>query len=232
MSEQKLESSYFDVPDGPFDNRSLVIYGGGGHGKTIIDLVRALGSYDIVGIVDDGLPMGSSVMDIKVLGGSDVLASLESKGIRQAVNAVGGIGEIGQRVKIFRTILEAGFNCPALIHPSAAIEASAQIDSGAQILPQAYVGTRAKIGFGVLLNSGAIVSHDCEIGDYAGLAPGAILAGGVIVGEGVQIGMGATINLQVSIGVGARIGNSAVIKRDVPAGVVVHAGQVWPPSER
>lgn len=231
MSEQKLESSYFDVPEGPFDNRALVIYGGGGHGKTIIDLVKALGTFNIVGIVDDGLPTGSSVMDLKVLGGSEILASLESKGIRQAVNAVGGIGEIGKRVKIFRTILEAGFNCPTLIHPSATIEASAQIGSGVQILPQAYVGTQTKIGFGVLLNSGAIVSHDCEIGDYAGLAPGALLAGSVSVGEGAQIGMGVTVNLGVSIGVGARIGNSAVIKRNVPAGVVVHAGQVWPSTK-
>jgi sugar O-acyltransferase (sialic acid O-acetyltransferase NeuD family) len=228
MPEQKLESSNAD--QGPVNKRALLIYGGGGHGQTIIDLVRAMGTFSIVGIVDDGLAVGSSVMDIEVLGGSDVLASLESKGIRQAVNAIGGIGEIGKRVNIFRTILEAGFTCPTLIHPSAAIEPSAQIGSGAQILPQAYVGTRTKIGFGVLINSGAIVSHDCEIGDYAGLAPGAILAGGVIVGEGAQIGMGVTINLRVSIGIGARIGNSAVIKRDVPAGVVVHAGQVWPTS--
>lgn len=226
MSEKNIKSPDFDHE--PFDQRALVIYGGGGHGQTLIDLVLALGTFDIVGIVDDGLPAGSSVMDIEVLGGSDVLASLGAKGIRQAVNAVGGIGEIATRVKIFRTILEAGFHCPALIHPSAAIEASAQIGSGAQILPQAYIGTRTKIGFGVIVNSGAIVSHDCEIGEYAGLAPGALLAGGVIIGEGAQIGMGVTINLQVSIGSRAQIGNSAVIKRDVPAGVVVHAGQVWP----
>jgi acetyltransferase EpsM len=213
------------------DTHPLVIYGGGGHGRSIIDIVRLLGKYEIVGIVDDELPPASEVMGVPVLGNADILTNLRSKGVRAAINAVGGVGDVDTRIKIFERLKEEGFECPAIIHPTATVEPSATLSFGTQILPHAYVGTMAQIGFGVIVNNGAIISHDCQIEEYASLAPGAILAGEVRVGKAVQIGMGVTINLGLSIGERARIGNSAVVKADVPAGAVIHAGAVWPLRE-
>jgi FlaA1/EpsC-like NDP-sugar epimerase len=85
------------VPDPPFNPRALVLYGGGGHGKSLIDLILALGMYDLVGVVDDGLKAGSDVAGLAVLGGSDKLPELSARGVRQAVNAVGGIGDGSSR---------------------------------------------------------------------------------------------------------------------------------------
>jgi hypothetical protein len=48
-------SNALTMPDQPYDPTALVIYGGGGQGKVIIDLVRTLGLFRIVGILDDGL---------------------------------------------------------------------------------------------------------------------------------------------------------------------------------
>jgi sugar O-acyltransferase (sialic acid O-acetyltransferase NeuD family) len=205
------------------------VYGGGGHGKSIIDLIRALGTYEIAGIVDDGISKGSHVMGIRVLGGAEVLDEVFERGVVQAVNAVGGVGDVDLRIRIFHRLLAAGFTCPALVHPSATVEPSAKLGEGVQVLPHAYVGSEAELGFGVLLNNGAIVSHDCRLGDYASLAPGALLAGGVVIGDGAQLGMGVTVNLKLSIGRRAQIGNGAVIKGDVLEESVVRAGQIWPP---
>lgn len=214
---------------GPFDQNSLLIYGGGGHGKSIIELIRLIGKYEIAGIVDDALQSGERILGCEVLGGDTILDVLFLKGLRQAVNAVGGVGNIGLRVEIFHKLAQGGFEFPTLIHPSALVESSANLDSGVQVLPQSYVGTDAKVGFGVIINNGAIVSHDCVLGEYASLAPGAILAGGVHIGGSTQIGMGVTINLNVIIGENAQIGNGAVVKDDVPDGGIVYAGQIWPP---
>jgi sugar O-acyltransferase (sialic acid O-acetyltransferase NeuD family) len=208
--------------------KPLVIYGGGGHGRSIIDIVRLLGKYEIVGIIDDELPPESEVMGVPVLGNADVLSSLRSKGVRAAINAVGGVGDVDTRIKIFDRLQEEGFECPAIIHPTATVETSARLSFGTQILPHAYVGTLAQTGFGVIINNGAIVSHDCQLGDYASLAPGAILAGEVRIGEAVQVGMGVTINLGLSLGERARVGNGAVVKADVPAETVIPAGTIWP----
>jgi acetyltransferase EpsM len=210
---------------------SLLIYGGGGHGKSILELVQALGTYPVEGFIDDSLTAGSTILGIPVLGGAEMLEKLASEGIRLAVNAVGGIGDLETRVKIFQVLEDAGFDFPVLVHPTATVEPSANLSPGTQILPHAYVGTQTRVGFGVIINNGVIVSHDCQIGDYSGLAPGAMLAGEVQIGKYVQVGMGVTINLGLSIGEGSRLGNSAVIKQDVPAKTVVRAGALWPPRE-
>lgn len=214
--------------DNSGNTNTIVIYGGGGHGKSIIELVQAIGTYEIVGVIDDNLTPGYRVMDVPVLGGAEMLEDIVAGGTRLAVNAVGGIGDIEVRIEMFQRLRSAGFDFPSLVHPSAVVEPSASLSPGVQILPQAYVGTQAWIGKGVIVNNGAILSHDCHVGDYSGFAPGAILAGEVRVGKAVQVGMGVTINLRLSIGDGVRIGNGAVIKADVPANTVVHAGTIWP----
>jgi sugar O-acyltransferase (sialic acid O-acetyltransferase NeuD family) len=230
MLEQSDQVEKFAVPEGAFDPTALIIYGGGGHGKSLIDLARLLGSYRLVGIVDDGIPRGEKIMDLPVLGGSEVLPELFAQGVRLAVNAVGGIGNVQIRIKVFEKLAKAGFVCPALVHPRAFVEASAALSPGVQIFAHAYVGSQTRLGYGCIVNTGAILSHDCVLGDYVNISPGAILAGEVQVGAGALIGMGATINLQARVGAGARIGNGATVKQDVPEEGVVRAGSTWPPA--
>lgn len=210
------------------DERSLIVYGGGGHGKALIDLLRVAGKYDIVGVIDDGMPVGSLVMGVAVLGGGEQLAALRRQGVALAVNAVGGIGSAAVRVRVFERLQQAGFTCPPVVHPTAFIEASASLSPGVQVFPLAYVGSEVQVGFGSIVNSGAIVSHDCRIAAYANISPGAILAGGVQVGERALVGMGATLNLLVQVGAGARIGNGATVKQNVPENGLVRAGAIWP----
>lgn len=212
----------------PITERQIVVFGGGGHGKSIIELVRSEGKWEVIGIVDDAISAGESILGLPVLGGAAVLENLQSSGLCYVINAVGGIGNLETRIKIFNVINQVGLKCPAVIHPRAVCENSATIDQAGQIFALAYVGSSTKIGYGCIVNTGAIVSHDCAVGDFTNISPGSILAGGVRVEERVMIGMGVTVNLNVKIGANVRIGNSATIKSDVPAGTVVKAGSIWP----
>jgi acetyltransferase EpsM len=207
---------------------SIIIYGGGGHGKALIDLLRVMGIYSIAGIVDDGIPAGTSIMGIPVLGGENILEHLYDCGIHLAANAVGGIGNITIRIKVFERLAQVGFSCPTLQHPTAFVESSASLAEGVQVMPHAYVGSETQVGFGVIINTGAIVSHDCTLGDYANLSPGSILAGEVTIGAATLVGMGVTVNLRVRVGDRARIGNGATVKSDVPEAGIVRAGSTWP----
>ncbi len=210
------------------DAGKLIIFGGGGHGKTLIELVRAAGEYFVAGIVDDGLMAGDEILGVPVLGGSGSLPGLCAQGIRLAVNGVGGINHVETRIKVFEILAEAGFRCPAVVHPTAYIEPSAHLEDGVQVLAHSYVSSSARIGFGTVINAGVVVSHDCILGRVVNLSPGAMLAGGVVIEDYAQVGMAATINLNITIGRYARIGNGATVKKDVPAGTVVHAGCIWP----
>jgi len=216
-----------DLPAGPFGEADLVVYGGGGHGKSLIELVRTVGLYRVVGVIDDGLAPGSQVLGVTVLGGGGALAELRRRGLRLAANAVGGIGVAHSRIQVFEALRLADFECPPLIHPTAWLESTAQVQPGAQILPLAYIGSEAIIGRGAIVNTSAVVSHDCRLGDYANVAPGALLAGGVEVGEAALVGMGVTVHLGVHIGRLARCGNGSVIAEDVPEGGLVRAGSLW-----
>ncbi|MBN1667686.1 MAG: NeuD/PglB/VioB family sugar acetyltransferase [Anaerolineales bacterium] len=235
VTEKSLQAYLGESPaagqglaDPPFDATAILIYGAGGHGKACLDLVRAVGGYRVVGFVDDGRPAGELVMGVPVLGGGEVLSHWFEQGVRLAVNAVGGIGNLAVRVQVFDQLGRAGYACPAVVHPSAVLEPSASLAAGVQVFPQAYVGSEAQVGFGAIINTGAIVSHDCQLGAYTNISPGAILAGAVQIEERVLVGMGTTINLGAHIGRGARIGNGATIKSDLPANGIVRAGMLWP----
>ena len=216
------------MPQFAFDPTAVIIYGGGGHVKTLIELVRAMGVYRVAGIVDDHLPAGSQILGAPVLGGANALPEIHRSGVRLAVNSVGGIGNYRVRLAVFHTLAEAGFVCPAVVHPSAHVEPSAVLEAGVQVLPKTYVGSDVRIGCGSLLNSGVILSHDCTLGVCTNVSPGAMLAGGVQLEDFVQVGMGVTINLNLTIGRAARIGNGATVKMDVPAETIVRAGTIWP----
>lgn len=226
IPDMKLESS--NLLKTSYSPKEILIFGGGGHGKAIIDLLRATSEYHIAGILDDGIPAGTKVTGITVLGGEKILTELMSRGMLYAANAVGGISNVNTRISIFNKLTQAGLSFPILVHPTAFIEKSANLSDGAQIFPHAYVGSEAAIGFGNIINTGAIISHDCSISDYAVISPGAILAGNVQIGEGTLIGMGVTINLNISIGKYVRIGNGATIKADVPDNKIIKAGTIWP----
>jgi sugar O-acyltransferase (sialic acid O-acetyltransferase NeuD family) len=225
---EKLLRDLFSTPKATLDPKTLAIYGGGGHAKSLIELIRAEGQYKVVGILDDHQPAGSTVLDISVLGGNTMLARLKSQGIGQIINAVGGIGDIAPRLRIYADIKAAGLRVPTVVHPRAYIEKSATLQDGQQVFFNAYIGSDVRVGFGCIINTCAIISHDCVLGDYVNISPGAILAGAVEVGERTLIGMGVTINLGVKIGSGVRIGNSAVVKADVPDNTIVRAGSTWP----
>lgn len=205
----------------------MVIYGGGGHAKTVMEMVQAIGAFRIAGIIDDGIAAGTEILGFRVLGGREALSGLAAQGIRLAANGVGGIIDINVRVRLFELLAGHGFAFPILAHPRATVERSARLGDGVQVFAHAYVGSSAQVHPRAMVNTGAVVSHDCEIGSYTHIAPGALLAGHVHVGERALVGMGVTTAIGVKIGSHVRIGNGAVIYADVPDKTIIPAGKVW-----
>ena len=198
------------------DGSALVIVGGGGHAAIVIDVIRALHAFRIVGLLDDALAVGDDVSGVPVLGPVSELAALRERGVVLAVNAIAGLRDRSVRETVWNRITDAGFGLPTLVHPSAVIEASATIAEGAHILAGAYVGARAHVSEDAIVNAHAVVSHDCRIGEHAHIAPSATLAGEVVVGRNALVGMGATVFLGVDIGQEATVGNGGTVMADVP----------------
>ena len=218
-------------PQFAYDATKVVIYGGGGLSKMIIETVRVLGAYQIAGIIDDNMKPGEMIIGSPVLGGAEILPDLFKQGIRMAVNSVGGIGNYQVRLNVFLQLADAGFVCPAIVHPTAHIDPSARLDAGVLVLAQSYVSGSAVVGLGTLINNSVVVSHDCVLGVCTNLSPGAMIAGDAVIGDFTQVGMNATVNIGVSVGRECLIGNGATIKNNVPDGTRVHAGAIWLPFQ-
>ena len=217
------------LPNFSFDSTAVLVYGAGGHGKTLVELIKSMHTYHVAGLIDDNMTPGTLISGVPVLGNADVLADCYRQGLRLAVNGVGGIGNVDVRVKVFEILAANQFACPVIVHPTAWVEDSAVLEAGVQVLAHAYVGTEAHVGFGSVLNVGVCFSHDVMAGKVCNFSPGAMLGGNVVVGDYTQVGMNATINLGVKVGRRARIGNGATVKADLGDTGVVHAGAVYPP---
>lgn len=203
---------------------SFLIWGGGGHGKVIADLLRTLG-HMVVGYVDrdsaklhqEVEPGGAWV----ILSEEALLASVRARGsLPENVDALAlAIGNNRLRQRCLEGL--AGMKLPALIHPSATVSSSARFGEGAAVLAGAVVNASVRIGRVVIVNSGVIVEHDCVLEDAVHVSPGATLTGGVRAGERSWIGAGAVLLPGIRVGSDAIVGAGAVVIRDVPNGVTV-----------
>jgi len=199
----------------------MVMLGGGGHARVLIDLIRDGGVYEICGLLDAALKEGDSVDGVPVLGGDELLPLLLSSGTRNASIGVGTVGVGGKRRTLYETARRIGFAIPPLIHKMAVVSGSARIDEGVQVMAGAVIQAGSRVGENSIINSGSIVEHDCIVGSHVHVCPGVVMCGGVKTGDGAFIGAGATIINGVSIGCGSVVAAGAVVTRDVPPGATV-----------
>ena len=199
----------------------VIGFGAGGHAKVVIEILRSMREYEIVGLLDTRIEPRTNVVGVEVLGDDSLMAELKGRGIEHAFIGVGSVGDTTSRQQLYEKVVGAGFQIVTAIHERAVVSLTAQIGVGPTIMAGAIVNANAVIGENVIVNTGAIVEHDCVIGDHTHIATGARLAGGVQVGPGSHIGIGAVIRQEIKIGAGAIVGAGAVVVRDVPAGKTV-----------
>ncbi|MGH7559286.1 MAG: acetyltransferase [Gemmatimonadota bacterium] len=198
--------------------RSFLVWGSGGHGRVVADLVRATGHRVLSYVDSDPAKLGQ-----KVEPSGETVSHLQDELIR-AIQEDGcyppgvdasalGLGDNQLRLRCLRSL--AGLVAPPLVHPSATVSPTARLGRGSVIFPQAVVNAGARIDEAVIVNSGAIIEHDCVLHSGVHVSPGATLCGGVRVGEGSWIGAGATVIQDLTIGRDAIVGAGSTVIRDV-----------------
>ncbi len=200
----------------------VVGVGAGGHAKVLIEILRLLGDFELVGLLDSNRELwGTRVLGVPVLGDHAHLSELRDQGLQHAFIGVGSVGDTRPRKRLYQAVRTTGFEIVRAIHPDAVIAPSAVIGHGPAIMAGVVVNAATRIGDNVIINTGAIIEHDCVIENHVHIATGARLAGAVLVDEGAHIGLGASIRQGVHIGGEAVVGAGAVVVDDVPDGVVV-----------
>lgn len=196
--------------------KKIVLIGGGGHAKVLIDLIKSLKAYKVMGLLDPALKIGELIAEITVLGNDKLLSELYKKGVRDACIAIGSIKDNSKRKDLYFRVKKEGFSVPSLIHPKATVSGSSRISDSVQIMAGAVIQTDCSIGENTIINTGAIVDHDCYIGSCVHICPGAVISGGCNISEGAFIGAGTTIIHGITIGKNAIVAAGAVVINDVP----------------
>jgi sugar O-acyltransferase (sialic acid O-acetyltransferase NeuD family) len=201
-------------------NESILIIGGGGHARAVVDVIEAEGRFQVAGIVDPGLEVGGEVLGYPVLGGDDDLPDLLDR-VPRVIIAVGQILTPAPRIDLFDLLRSMGAEFPIIVAPTAQVSPHARIGAGTIVMHHAHVGPAARIGTNCILNTRSLVEHDAVVEDHVHVATGAILNGGVRVGRGAFIGSNTVVREGVVVGPQAVVGCGAVILHDVPEGRMV-----------
>ncbi len=201
--------------------RELVIYGGGGHAREALDLVRALNAvrptFTLLGLLDDdAVRHGTTVGEVAVLGGAAWLAARPAP----APAVFLGLGANAVRRRVAHRLHALGVVFATLVHPTAVVAADATLGPGALVAAGAVVSVAVRVGAHAHVNVGATVSHDVTLAPFTHVAPGAHLAGNVHVEEGADVGIGAAVIQGRRIGAWSVVGAGAAVVRDVPPNAV------------
>lgn len=177
----------------------LLIFGAGGHGRSVAEAVLAAGIYEVVGFIDDAAPGLAKAVGIPVLGNTNNFSIYRA----HADAAIVAIGNNAQRETLTSKLAAAGFELATVVHPRAIVSPSAVVGPGCAIMAGAIVGTQAQLGCGVIVNCGAVVDHDARVHDYGHLGVNACMSGGSVLGRSawLQAGVALSHGIKVADGV-------------------------------
>lgn len=194
--------------------KTILLIGGGGHCRSVIDVVETEGRFKIVGIIRPESEGMEPVLTYPILGDDTRLPELVAQ-TPHVLIAVGQIKSPTPRQTIFRSLKALDAVFPVVVSPKAYVSKHASLGEGTLVMHGALVNAGARLGCNGIINSLALIEHDAVIGDHCHISTAARVNGGVIVEDGCFIGSGAIVREGVKIRSNSVIGAGCVVTRDV-----------------
>ncbi|WP_233879571.1 acetyltransferase [Virgibacillus halodenitrificans] len=193
----------------------LVLIGGGGHCKSVIDSLNDMCEFNIIGILDTKENVGKMINGIKIIAEDKELEEYFKRGVKNAFVTVGGVGDNSLRIKLYQLTKKIGYQFPTIIDPTAIVSKTAKIGEGTFIGKGSIINTDVTIGSNCIINTGTIIEHDSKIEANCHIAPGTTLSGAVRIGENSHVGTNSTVIQNISIGSNTVIGAGSVVVEDI-----------------
>lgn len=176
----------------------IILIGGGGHCKSVIDVIEQEVKFEIAGIVDKPEFLNTKILGYPVIG-NDFDLEILAKKYHYALVTVGQIKSPILRIKLFDLAIKAGFTLPSIISPSAYVSKHSKIGNGTVIMHHAIINANVSIGDNCIINSKALIEHDCSISNNCHISTNAIINGEVKIGPKCFIGSNVTIKDNTTI---------------------------------
>lgn len=201
--------------------RPLLLIGGGGHCKSVIEACRSCGR-KVIGVMDFPDRIGQQVLGVPIIGTEDDIPKYVSD--VEFLVTVGFIKDSAARNRIYNNIIRNGGTLATVIASSAHVSPYAEIGQGTVILHGACVNAASKIGDNVIVNTLSNIDHDVIVSDNCHISTCASLNGTVFVGHDTFIGSQAVVCQCVRVCDHVIVGAGSVVTKDITqSGIYVGA---------
>lgn len=188
--------------------KSLVIVGGGGQCKVVLDCLM-FENYDQIFIEDPFLNQAT-------LHGFKVIEKAEFLDL-EYLEFVVAIGDNYLRSRVVSD-LETRFpeiTFATIIHPTAYVAKTANLGAGIVVCAGSIIGAYSSVGNHVIINTNSSVDHDCRLDDFSSIGPNATLGGNVKIGKLSVIAISATVAQGVYVADCVIVGACALVLHNI-----------------
>lgn len=192
-------------------SNKILLIGGGGHCKSVLDSLIKTGQYSEIGIIDRKENVGKRIFNVPIIGTDEDLPRFFLNGFKEAFITIGSVGNPKSRTSLYQILEEIGFEIPNVVDLSAVLSDFIQIEKGVFIGKNAVINAGSFIHKGAIINTSAIIEHDCVIGEFSHIAPGSVICGEVKVGNHTHIGASSVVKQQLAIGANTIIGMGSTV---------------------
>jgi sugar O-acyltransferase (sialic acid O-acetyltransferase NeuD family) len=170
----------------------IILVGGGGHCKSVIDVIECAGKFEIAGILDVKEKVGENVLGYPIIG-SDEDINLLAKDINNFIVTIGQLKSSSLRRRIFSQIKALGCLLPVIISPRATLSKRSFLGEGSVIHHGVIINSEVRIGANCIINTASVIEHDSIIGDFSHISTSSTINGGCEIGDDCFVGSGAII---------------------------------------
>ena len=194
--------------------KNLILVGGGGHCKSVIEAAESAG-YNILGVLDTPENVGKQVLAYSVIGTDDDIPRYVDKA--EFVITVGFIKNPAIRIKLYNKVKEAGGKLATIIASTAHVSKYSTIGEGTVVMHQAFVNAGAHIGANCVINTFSNIEHDAQIGDQCHISTGTMVNGDCKVGDRCFIGSQSVLSNGIAIGDDIIVGAASFVRKSISA---------------
>jgi sugar O-acyltransferase (sialic acid O-acetyltransferase NeuD family) len=200
--------------------KDIFIYGFGGFGREIASIIQSINKinpkWNILGFIDDGVPVGTQNKYGNVIGTREFLNHYS-----QPVSVVMAIATPRILQLIIPKITNPLVSFPNIIAPTVLFfdQETLELGQGNVLCHNCRISCDVRIGNFNLLNGAVSLGHDVKIGDYNVMQPETRISGETMIGDVNFFGVRSLVLQGLKIGDNTRIGTGSVVMRKTKDGM-------------
>lgn len=196
------------------NKEEIILIGGGGHCKAVIDVIEEERKYKIAGIVDLREKIGQKILGYEIIATDDDLPKLTNE-YKNFFITIGQIQSAELRIIIFNLLKEYNITLPIIISPYAYVSKHSKIGEGTVIMHHAIINANSSIGKNCIINNQALIEHDAVIKDNCHISTGSKVNGKTVVGNNCFLGSNTVLSNNLSISNNCIIGAGSVVLKTI-----------------